>query len=425
MSFTRGILIYLICNPFQLPLSGADEPIAGAAFQYLDGNDWLLSNSNGSVLVSATIPGDLLTDLQRAGILGDPLFGNNVVDSGFTAASLETWTWSTTFDLDPSIAVQTASGNGGVLLVFDSIKLAADVSLNGVSLISAADQFLRYNATIPPGVLLSSGNVLSISSPPPSDPRNNAGRYMACAAGWDWAPQPAWGPMTRGVVRSVYLVSVPSLAVTHVVPLVFYTGTYPTAPLVDTDAGPWNVSVRVHLMNVAAIGSLAVTGNLTVSGSWPGAGSVTVPVRLDAALEAAVTANFLVPVGSVSLWWPAGLGAQPLYDVVATFYPTNASTSPAVSAARRIGFRLITLVTDDDSVPARLAGIDGSGNLTMRWRVNGANVWARGANMIPMEELDGRTSSAAIEALMQVSCWCSFLARVATLSRSTVHIRMR
>jgi len=35
---------------------------------------------------------------------------------------------------------------------------------------------------------------------------------------------------------------------------------------------------------------------------------------------------------------------------------------------------------------------DGSGNFTMRVKINGADVWARGGNMIPMEELEGRQS---------------------------------
>ena len=380
-----------------------DEPICGAVLQYLDGADWTLSSSNGSTVVPATVPGDLLSDLQRAGIIGDPLFGDNLASTTTAALALDTWTWSTTFDLDPDFLAQTG-GPGGVLLVLDSVKLAADVTLNGAALISASDQFLRYNATVPPGLLRPVGNVLAIASPPLSDTRNSAGRFMACAAGWDWAPQPAWGPMTRGVVRSVYLVAAPSVALTHLSPLVFYTGPYPTVPLTDAaTAGPWNVSVRVHLASAAAPGSAAAAGTLTVSGGWPGAAPVSLPVSVPAGAEAVASATLVVPPGAVALWWPAGLGAQPLYSVTATFTPGSgaAPASPPVSVSRRIGFRTLALVTDDDSEPARLAGVDGSGNLTMRWRVNGASVWARGANMIPMEDLDARSSTAALEALVQ------------------------
>ena len=42
----------------------------------------------------------------------------------------------------------------------------------------------------------------------------------------------------------------------------------------------------------------------------------------------------------------------------------------------------------------------GSGNFTMRLRVNGADVFARGANLIPMEELEGRASATAIATMV-------------------------
>ena len=38
----------------------------------------------------------------------------------------------------------------------------------------------------------------------------------------------------------------------------------------------------------------------------------------------------------------------------------------------------------------QLAGVDGSGAFTMRFRVNGANVWSRGSNWIEAEVLEGR-----------------------------------
>ena len=38
----------------------------------------------------------------------------------------------------------------------------------------------------------------------------------------------------------------------------------------------------------------------------------------------------------------------------------------------------------------------------MRLRVNGANMHARGANMIPMEEFEGRQTAAAYRSMLQV-----------------------
>lgn len=397
--FSCALFTYLLTFPALATSAGLkDDPIAGSALQYLDSSDWILTN--GSLSISATVPGDLLTDLERAGIIQDPIASANLRDAAIAALMLNTWSWSTTFDLDSEF-LQESTGSP-VLLVLDSVKLAADIALNGVSLLSVADQFLRYNVTVPEGLLQPTGNVIVVSSPPFSDPRNAAGRFQGCAAGWDWAPQSAWGPMTRGIVKSVYLVAAPTVALAYVSPLVFYNGSYPTSPLNDSTAGPWTVSVRVHARNARASGP-PVTGVLVVSGGWPGALPASTAVSIPAGVESVISLFLSAQPGAAALWWPAGLGSQSLYSVNVAFTPgaVNGTAGVPVTASRRIGFRVFTLVTDDDSDPAALAGLEGSGNLTMRFKVNGADVWSRGANMIPMEMLDGRSSASALEALVQ------------------------
>ncbi len=52
------------------PISSSVAPV------YLDGNDWslqqLVNGSEHGGLINATVPGDILTDLQRAGRIPDP-----------------------------------------------------------------------------------------------------------------------------------------------------------------------------------------------------------------------------------------------------------------------------------------------------------------------------------------------------------------
>jgi hypothetical protein len=116
------------------------------------------------------------------------------------------------------------------------------------------------------------------------------------------------------------------------------------------------------------------------------------------------------------------MGPQPLYNLTTTFTPSGVSGGfggggggggSIVSATRAIGFRSFVLVTGDDSDPAALAGVDGSGNLTMRFRVNGANVWSRGADMVPLEAIEGRQSDVAYRA---------FVASVAAAHMNTLRI---
>eukprot|EP01051_Picozoa_sp_SAG22_P011377 SAG22_NODE_1086_length_5629_cov_2.137251_5_plen_421_part_00 len=98
---------------------------------------------------------------------------------------------------------------------------------------------------------------------------------------------------------------------------------------------------------------------------------------------------------AIRLWWPNGLGTQKQYNVTCSFSPTSgtAASASATVATRKVGFKFAPLVTINDTDPAAIAaatGQIGTGNHTVMLRVNGAAIMARGANMVPMEVLEGR-----------------------------------
>ena len=126
---------------------------------------------------------DLITDLQKAGVIGDPLFNTNWKGATPPWDAGRNWTVSTRFDY-PVPPAGTAAH-----LVFDSIKMGADIYLNGAYLGTSTDQFLRltYDVTArlnPSGA----GNVLNVTLRPTRDSSNSDGRFMGCSGGWDWAP---------------------------------------------------------------------------------------------------------------------------------------------------------------------------------------------------------------------------------------------
>ena len=97
---------------------------------------------------------------------------------------------------------------------------------------------------------------------------------MSCTGGWDWAPysqtsQGGANTFSKGIWKSVYLATVGTAAITHVVPQIKYLGQYPNAPLVDGAHGGFQVDVGVHFWTAAAC-----SGHLSVRGEWGGAHDV-------------------------------------------------------------------------------------------------------------------------------------------------------
>eukprot|EP01048_Picozoa_sp_COSAG05_P004578 COSAG05_NODE_251_length_12871_cov_4.691669_12_plen_215_part_00 len=199
-------------------------------------------------------------------------------------------------------------------------------------------------------------------------------------------------------------------AITQFVPHTFYAGGHPVSRLADGAHQGFDVHCGVELWSGAA----GAKGVVSVKGAWPGAMAVTQPVTLAAGTS---TVNLTLSAAQTlraRLWHPTGHGEQIRYGITATFTPTTATGAVVAAAStttRKLGFRHVALVTINDTDPAtaaRAATQDGSGQLTMFFRVNGAPMFARGGNKIPMELLDGRMSAAGHRRLVQSAAEANF-----------------
>ena len=179
--------LVLLLAPAALAIGLVDDPVVGSARQSLDGL-WSVQLPSGAA-ISGSVPGDLLTDMERANVIGDPLFGNNF--DFFDAAGKVApppWeqgnvTYTTSFTLDAALANASE-----ILLVLDGIKMASGVWLNGHYLGTTANQFVRWR--YPVAALLAprgGANTLAVAFPPATDAANAQARFMACSGGWDWA----------------------------------------------------------------------------------------------------------------------------------------------------------------------------------------------------------------------------------------------
>ena len=177
---------------------------------------------------------------------------------------------------------------------------------------------------------------------------------------------------------------------TALTPLTTYNGPFPTAPLADGGHAGFTLNLTFHFYS-----AISTQTRLSITPSWSTDTVYNAMVRVPAG-ESAQSVQLRVSATDVLLWWPSGLGDQPLYDVHARL--SSPSSSRAVQVSRRVGFKFFAIVTGNDTDPSyvqQYADADGTDTLGMRFRVNGAPIFARGANVIPMDTMEGRYTAAA------------------------------
>ena len=340
-----------------------------------------------------SIPSDLISDLHRAAVLSDPYHDVNFLLNSSLWTSPCSYTHSLSINASEWAALSTSQAD--LWLVFDGIKMGARVYLNDALQLTSLNQHQRHiirlsdvwrNAS---GLLHAGDNQVRVELDPTIDVQ---GLFSQCTGGWDWAPysntqQPDGTPtFSSGLWKDVYVAHVPWLAITDVTPLTHYTGDFPTQRLTDRQHAPFLLNVSLH---ITALQPTKAT--LFLSSDWGGS------LQTAADLPAGRSQHSLlltVNASQVRLWWPAGLGPSPLYNIRLTVQGAGQS----VSTTRRVGFRFFALVTGDDSDAewrVHNADADGSGLLTMRFRINGQSFFARGANVVPMDELEGRWTADA------------------------------
>ena len=310
------------------PILGGDQEVAAEHTLVLDG-EWQLTSDAGHSL-AGSVPGDLITDLQQARIVQDPLYELGWLDNNTGLAppwNTHIWTYSTHFTAPPDS-----------LLVFEGIKMCAQILINGKQAIFATDQFLRYTLPV-------SGDVeLEVVFDPNKDV---GGRYMASSGGWDFEPYTNTREgnisarnfsvprtLSRGIWKSVTVQT--GLAVLHVVPQIFSTGEYATTRLAD-GAENFRANITVYIFSHAAttiIANISLAGSLNVFRQAVPAGESALSVMMD--------------VDGPSLWWPQGHGAQTLHSLNVT---VQAGAGKPVHSYRSVGFRTLALVTGNDTDP--------------------------------------------------------------------------
>lgn len=314
-----------------------------------------------------TIPGDNLSALVAAGAVPDPYNAEN--ELGLQWIGRSDWLFERELDLPRRFL-----GDPEAYLTFESMDTIAEVSLNGTSIGVSDNMFVRRR--FPVAKLLRPGrNLLSVTfrsadgeaaarakklsypiphtrHPVQSEHRNLV-RKVQCHSGWDWGPC----LMVSGIYGGVSLETGAG------------TIDYATTRLARS-GGRWTVLVTVEYTS-------AVDATLELAASVAGAEKrATAEVR-----RGANSWQLRLNVDSPELWWPAGYGAQPLYELTVRV--------GAAELRKRIGFRTVSI-----------KGVNDRFGRSMTVCVNGADIFCKGANWIPMDAMPARHTADRYERLL-------------------------
>ena len=327
-------------------------------------DDWTFSTEDHEVTLSA--PGDVLSALLSQGKVEDPYFRDNETKTDWVHEA--EWVAVKRFNL-------SEIDGGRFTLRFESVDCLAEVSVNGHPAGRCESQFLRYDFDVT-ALLREGENEISVrflsnsreaekraeasEFPVPYTKNNRIGHFnflrrAQCHGGWDWgialSPLGFYGDITLQRTGDLRLDDV-AIRQRHA-------------------SGAVELDVTFHAFAFAPCegeAEVEIDGRreAAVMTAWPGENRVTVTVRVE----------------EPRLWWPAGDGDQAFYDLSVSL--------GGQSRTMRIGLRSVELLTHADQIGNRFA-----------FRINGREIFMKGANWIPGDALPARATPDQVRDLLQ------------------------
>ncbi|MGB3737355.1 MAG: glycoside hydrolase family 2 TIM barrel-domain containing protein [Ilumatobacter sp.] len=322
--------------------------------------------------IEAQVPGSVHTDLLRHGLISDPFMDSNELDVQWVGEI----DWCYVAEFDVSFASLSCER---IELVAEGLDTLATVSLNGVVLATTENMHRTYRFDVREALHPGSNRleiVFRSSIVEACRRREDLGywpsasfdepyahiRKMAASWGWDWGPK----LNTSGVWRALSLETGCAARLADI---------RADVRVDERDTGQIDVSVD--------LGAPAPDGETTVALSLTLCGSDIATVDCVIA-PGHRTATVTIDAGSVERWWPAGLGAQPLYDLAIVLR----NGEEVLDATKQVlGFRTIELDESADDI-----------GHAFQFVVNGQQIFVRGVNWIPDDPLLTRVDASRYRA---------------------------
>lgn len=324
------------------------------------GGAWRMREADSQTWHSAHVPGSVYADLMADGTMPDPFWRENELDA-FERMKKD-YVYQRTFTVS-----EAQLAHAHVELVCEGLDTLAHVSLNGREIAFADNMHITWVWDVKEQ-LHAGENTLEIRFDSPilycakkaeeapgwessdATPGFRHLRKAHCMFGWDWGPRLP----DAGIWRPIFL------------------RTWDTARLENA------LMLQAHHDGV-----VDVTIRPEIAGESAWSAEITAPDGGVIIIPETTVAEQVVRVKNPQLWWPNGLGKQPLYRVTVRLATGDTRTW-------RIGLRTMTVSREKDEWGEEFCHV-----------VNGVKVFAMGADYIPEDNILARVTPERTRRLLE------------------------
>lgn len=324
------------------------------------GGAWRMREADSETWHSAHVPGSVYADLMADGTMPDPFWRENELDA-FERMKKD-YVYQRTFTV-----TEAQLAHAHVELVCEGLDTLAHVSLNGREITFADNMHITWVWDVKEQ-LHAGENTLEIRFDSPilycakkaeeapgwessdATPGFRHLRKAHCMFGWDWGPRLP----DAGIWRPIFL------------------RTWDTARLENA------LMLQAHHDGV-----VDVTIRPEIAGESAWSAEITAPDGEVMIIPETTAAEQVITIEHPQLWWPNGLGKQPLYRVTVRLATGD-------TRVWRIGLRTMTVSREKDEWGEEFCHV-----------VNGMKVFAMGADYIPEDNILARVTPERTRRLLE------------------------
>lgn len=324
------------------------------------GGAWRMREADSETWHSAHVPGSVYADLMADGTMPDPFWRENELDA-FKRMKKD-YVYQRTFTVS-----EAQLAHAHVELVCEGLDTLAHVSLNGREIAFADNMHITWVWDVKEQ-LHAGENTLEIRFDSPilycakkaeeapgwessdATPGFRHLRKAHCMFGWDWGPRLP----DAGIWRPIFL------------------RTWDTARLENA------LMLQAHHDGV-----VDVTIRPEIAGESAWSAEITAPDGEVLTLPETTATEQVITIEHPQLWWPNGLGKQPLYRVTVRLATGD-------TRMWRIGLRTMTVSREKDEWGEEFCHV-----------VNGMKVFAMGADYIPEDNILARVTPERTRRLLE------------------------